>query len=50
MNVELVAELRPCMLGDKRALLHSICTKAWTHGAAITTGGFPAGQISYAVA
>lgn len=50
MIINFAAELRPCMWGDKRALLHSVGTKAWTHGAAITVGGFPAGQISYATA
>ncbi len=31
-------------------LCHGFGFKAWTHGAAVTVGGFPAGQESHAVA
>ena len=45
---------RPCLLGDsenkRRALFHGFSLVAYTHGAAATIGGFPAGQTSYAAA
>lgn len=47
--------MTPCFISDDsgkktRALLVGFYQKAWTHGASITVGGFPAGQIAYPVA
>lgn len=45
---------RPCTVehggATRRAVCHGFGFKAWTHAAAITVGGFPAGQESMAVA
>lgn len=36
---------RPCMVRQEGcALLHLLFVRAWTHGAAVTVGGFSAGQ------
>lgn len=47
--------LTPCFVSDDsgektRALLAGFYQKAWTHGASIAIGGFPAGQVAYPVA
>lgn len=47
--------MTPCFVSDDsgektKALLAGFYQKAWTHGASISIGGFPAGQISYPVA
>lgn len=47
--------MTPCFIsempGEKtKALLVGFYQKAWTHGASITVGGFPAGQTAYPVA
>lgn len=47
--------MTPCFIsempGEKtKALLVGFYQKAWTHGASITIGGFPAGQTAYPVA
>lgn len=53
-SIKISPEMRPCLLGDgeskRRALLHCFGFKAWTHGAAVIIGGFPAGQESHAMA
>lgn len=46
---------RPCVVAKRGEDLrygkcHGFGFKAWTHGAAVTIGGFTAGQESYAVA
>ena len=45
----------PCLISDDsgektRALLVGFYQKAWTHGASIMVGGFPAGQEAHPVA
>lgn len=45
----------PCFVSDDsgektRALLAGFYQKAWTHGASIAIGGFPAGQVAFPVA
>lgn len=44
----------PCLIGDgeqrQQGLCHGFGFRAWTHGAAVTVGGFTAGQESYPVA
>lgn len=56
MDMTVRPELRPCLvrgtdgMHSERALFHRWSFKAWTHGAAITVGGFPAGQEAYAFA
>ncbi len=46
---------RPCVVYKSEkdetfcGWLHALGFKAWTHGAAVTVGGFTAGQESYAV-
>lgn len=47
--------MAPCFIsndsGEKtRALLVGFYQKAWTHGASIMVGGFPAGQVAFPVA
>lgn len=47
--------MTPCSIHDDsgektKALLVGFYQKAWTHGASITIGGFPAGQEAYPVA
>ena len=47
--------LTPCFVSDDsgektRALLAGFYQKAWTHGASIAIGGFPAGQVAFPVA
>lgn len=47
--------MAPCFIsndsGEKtRALLVGFYQKAYTHGASIMVGGFPAGQVAYSVA
>ena len=47
--------MTPCFVSDDsgektRALLAGFYQKAWTHGASIAIGGFPAGQEAYLVA
>ena len=47
--------MTPCFISDDsgkktRALLVGFYQKAWTHGASLMVGGFPAGQIAYPVA
>ena len=41
-------EERPCLFGDGehrfKGIFHGFATEAWTHGASISIGGFPAGQ------
>lgn len=40
-----MTEPRPCFVRQEgRALCHGFFIHAWTHGAAITIGGFSAGQ------
>lgn len=47
---------RPCVIGEtsygdgKRGVCYGIYVREWTHGAAVTIGGFPAGQESRAYA
>ena len=48
-------DLVPCFISDDsgektKALLIGFYQKAYTHGASIMVGGFPAGQIAYPVA
>lgn len=47
--------LTPCFVSDDsgektKALLVGFYQKAWTHGASIMVGGFPAGQEAHPVA
>lgn len=47
--------MTPCFVSDDsgentRALLIGFYQKAWTHGASIAIGGFPAGQVAFPVA
>lgn len=48
-------KFRPCAVRDpggdepRCGLLHAFGFKAWTHGAAVSVGGFTAGQESHAV-
>lgn len=47
--------MTPCFVSDDsgektRALLAGFYQKAWTHGASIAIGGFPAGQEAHPVA
>lgn len=47
--------MAPCFISDDsgektRALLVDFYQKAWTHGASLMIGGFPAGQVAYPVA
>ena len=47
--------MAPCFISDDsgektRALLVGFYQKAWTHGASIVIGGFPAGQVAFPVA
>ena len=45
LRAKKMPEPRPCMVRQEgRALLHLIFVKAWAHGAAVTIGGFCAGQ------
>ncbi len=47
--------MTPCFISDDsgektRALLVGFYQKAYTHGASIMVGGFPAGQVAFPVA
>lgn len=51
----MIENLAPCRVsrkreGKERALLVGFYQEAWTHGAAISVGGFPAGQVARPVA
>ncbi len=48
-------KMTPCFISDDsgektRALLVGFYQKAYTHGASIMIGGFPAGQVAFPVA
>lgn len=48
------ADVRPCVVDcvdhKLEAVCHRLYVRQWTHGEAITVGGFPAGQESEAFA
>ena len=51
----MIENLTPCRVSRKReekerALLVGFYQEAWTHGASIRVGGFPAGQVARPVA
>ena len=51
----MIENLTPCLVSRKRgekekALLIGFYQEAWTHGASISVGGFPAGQVARPVA
>lgn len=50
LNMTVNMETRPCVANGKPGIFHGFYQLAWTHGAAINIGGFPAGQEAYPVA